>query len=155
MDMRKKNNMILETDIQDFEQKIGTSLPPEYRNFLLKYNGGRPTLYIFPETKDLYPLALSDLFGLNTEKDYDNLLHKIDIYDGRIHPSFISIGDDPGGDQFVLGIRGKFKGKVYYWDHNSELENDEFTENELPENMYLLADSFDEFIDKLEEDTEV
>ncbi|MED9612199.1 SMI1/KNR4 family protein, partial [Escherichia marmotae] len=28
--------------ISDFEGKIGSKLPDDYKNFLLKYNGGQP-----------------------------------------------------------------------------------------------------------------
>jgi len=147
------NKQINMNDIENFEVGYSLSLPEDYKQFLLKYNGGEPNKYLFKDKK-LGTLVLNVFYGINIEDSYDELNNVIKTYKGRIHSSFIPIGDDPGGNQFVLGIKGKFKDKVYFWDHNTELENDEFSENVLPGNMYLLANSFDEFIGKLEEDSE-
>ncbi len=156
MKMKKINNPINEKDIVKFEQQIGASLPNDYKSFLLNFNGGKPEHYIFPETDKLYSLAIDKLYGLNTENKTSNLYWNYDILNGyqRIMDQFIPIGSAINGDQFVLGISGDFTGKVYLWDHNQEIPYDEFVENKLPENMYKLTDSFDEFMNKLEEDTE-
>jgi len=156
MKMEKTYNMISKKEIQKFEEKINSILPYDYRNFLLKYNGGKPKDYIFPETEKLYSLALDELYGLDVEKDVKDLNWNYDILNGyeRIMNQFIPIGNAINGDQFVLGVKGDFKGKVYLWDHNEELDNDKFQENILPDNMYLLADSFTDFMEQLEEDTE-
>lgn len=104
------------------------------------------------ENKELGPLIISELYNLKADKSYNDLEKNYAIYNGRIMNSFISIGDDPGGDQFCLGIDGIFRNKIYFWDHNQEIDEWEFIENKLPENMYLLADSFDNFINQLKED---
>jgi hypothetical protein len=154
MKIIKKNELINESDIQEFEKTIKATLPLEYRKFLLEFNGGQPELYIFPENKELYAMAVNTLYGLKATKSYDDLEKIYEIFDGRIMNSFIAIGDEPGGDQFCLGIAGVFRDKIYFWDHNREIDEWEFVENKLPENMYFLADSFDTFINQLEEDDE-
>jgi len=155
MEIKTENNPSTKEEISNFEKEINVELPNEYKTFLLKYNGGKPSKYVFPDTEDLYSFAISDLYGLNTKQDYNDLRRSWNLFKDRIFKQFISIGRTIDGDQITLGISGPLKGKVYFWDHNTELENDEFTENVLPGNMYLLADSFNEFLNKLEEDTEV
>jgi len=154
MQMTEHNNPTSEQEIQKFGELIHATLPYDYRNFLLKYNGGKPEYYIFPENDNTYQLALDLLHGLNTNNNYSDLKWNYNTYTDRIMDSFIPIADEIGGDQFVLGVKGDFKGKVYLWDHNEELDNDKFQENILPDNMYLLADSFTDFMEQLEEDTE-
>jgi len=155
MKIQTYNNPLTEEDIKAFEKKNNIALPNDYRKFLIQYNGGEPLDPLFKKNNELGTIVVNTLYGLNTEEKYDDIDHTIQTYTNRISNQFIPIGDDPGGNQIVLGISGPFKGKIYFWDHNTELENDEFTENVLPGNMYLLADSFNEFLNKLEEDTEV
>jgi cell wall assembly regulator SMI1 len=155
MKIESYNHPITEDDIKVFERENNIILPNDYKKFLIEYNGGEPLSSLFKLNRELGTIVINNLYGLNTKEKYDDIIKAMQTYSNRISNQFIPIGDDPGGDQIVLGISGDFKGKVYFWDHNTELENDVFTENELPENMYFLADSFDEFIDKLEEDTEV
>ena len=154
--MRKMNKPANKESVKKLENRIGTTLPKDYKEFLLNYNGGKPELYIFPETEKLYSLALDEVYGLDTGEKATDINWNIDIlndYD-RIMNQFIPIGNAINGDQFTLGISGKFKDKVYLWDHNQEVHYDDFIKDELPENMYQLADSFDEFLNKLEEDIE-
>lgn len=154
MEIESENNSIDIKKIEEFKNVIGIELPLEYKEFLLKYNGGEPDAYIFNKNLDLGKIIVNTLYGIEANNDFDDLGKSIKIYKNRIHPSFIPIGDDPGGNQFLLGVQGNFKGKIYFWDHNTELDNDNFIENELPNNMYLLADSFNGFLSKLEADTE-
>jgi len=155
MQIETYNHPIKEEDIQIFERANNIVLPNDYKKFLIKYNGGEPVYSLFKLNRELGTIVVNTLYGLNTQEKYDDIAEQIQTYSNRISNQFIPIGDDPGGNQIVLGISGDFKGKVYFWDHNTELENNEFIENKLPENMYKLADSFDEFMNKLEEDNEV
>ena len=47
-----------------------------------------------------------------------------------------------GGNQICLGISGKYRGKIYFWIH--DMESDEEMDN-----MFFLAHSFDEFFGDL------
>jgi len=64
MDFTTRNNLITEEEVEKFEYLIGEKLPKDYRDFLLKFNGGKPQYYIFDDSLELYPLALNSLFGL-------------------------------------------------------------------------------------------
>ncbi len=154
MKITTENRPIDEMSIHKFEKEIGHELPDDYKNFLLAHNGGEPEFYIFSKNNELGKIVLNTFYGLNIDDDYDDLLNVYHSLKDRIPSQFIPIGDDPGGNQFLLGISSPYNGKIYFWDHNTELENYDFTKNELPKNLYKLADSFDEFLNQLEEDTE-
>jgi hypothetical protein len=55
-----------------------------------------------------------------------------------------------------LGIRGPEAGKVYYWDHEREWDEQDYLEQGLPvppdlkfQNVHLIAGSFEDFIARL------
>ena len=147
-----KNNLINEQDIKYFENRFNVNLPIAYRNFLLQFNGGDPEPHLFAENIELGYLVVNELYGIKAQEKYNDLEHKLEIYDGRVSNNFIAIGGDPGGNQFCIGISGDFTGKIFFWDHEEEVDEDDFVDNVLPENMYLLADDFSIFIDQLTED---
>ncbi len=146
------NNPINEQIVKDFESKLNTSLPLAYRNFLLQFNGGEPEPNLFKKNVELGYLVVNELYGINAREKSNNLEHMLEIYDGRISNNFIAIGGDPGGNQFCIGILGSFAKKIFFWDHEEEVDEDDFVDNVLPENMYFLADDFDIFINQLTED---
>ncbi|MGG1646831.1 SMI1/KNR4 family protein [Peribacillus simplex] len=55
---------------------------------------------------------------------------------------FISIANDPGGNEILIGVSGEYQGKIYFWIHDIEPE-------EEMGNMFILADSFAEFFNNL------
>jgi len=55
--------------------------------------------------------------------------------------------DDPFGNAICLGVSGNHRGKVYFWDHESEPDPDEWDGRvETAGNVQLLADSFAAFV---------
>ncbi len=68
-------------------------------------------------------------------------------YQGRIPDDLLWIADDPFGNAICIGIRGRYFGKVYFWDH--EREPDEKTWDgsvETAGNIQFLANSFRQFV---------
>ncbi|MEK8215206.1 MULTISPECIES: SMI1/KNR4 family protein [unclassified Paenibacillus] len=55
---------------------------------------------------------------------------------------FISIASDPGGNEICIGISENYFGKIYFWMH--DMESDEEMEN-----MIFLKNSFNDFFDNL------
>ncbi|WP_236347706.1 SMI1/KNR4 family protein, partial [Paenibacillus plantiphilus] len=77
---------------------------------------------------------------------YNQLERYLDIFKGRIPKGFIPIGDDPGGNMICLGMDGKYRERIYFWDHEEECED--------MSNMYFLADDIYEFLNRLYDDEE-
>jgi SMI1/KNR4 family protein SUKH-1 len=137
-----------EERIRAFEQRNGLTLPEDYRQFLLRHNGGRPEPAgsVIPELKE--PILVGDFFGL-TEDGSLSLQSYLDEYRDEMPDGWMVIATDPGAAFFVLGTRPPHVG-VYFWDHQHF-----FSSSSEEENAYRLADSFQSWIDSLREFEEV
>ena len=64
-------------------------------------------------------------------------IFNMSMFEDRISRNFLVIGCDPGGNQICLSAAGEDSGKVYFWDHEDEVD-----EGEEPdyENVYLIAE---------------
>lgn len=129
--------------ISEFEHHIGFTLPEDYREFLLKYNGGtsqkRYSTFFVKELNQ--EISLDVLFGLNVDK-LDLQKWNDEFVDDMLENTII-IGDDPGGGLIVL-INGLDMKGVYYWDDSFNFE-----QSSEERNIYKVADSFHEFIEVL------
>ena len=151
--------------IKKFENLIDAKLPQDYINFLLKYNGGRPD-------RDTYKLIQPITYGVegdindmgailrflglvDDEEEYNGLIwHYLDVTVDRIPKELIHIGYDDFGNAICLCVKGEDYGRIYFWDHEMEMGNFEISEEDWADgpwydNVFLIADSFVEFIDKL------
>lgn len=133
--------------ISDFEGKIGSKLPDDYKNFLLKYNGGQPLPNSFKFFSNKEDGSSVDRFlSLGKEKN-SNLLKYYNNYKDRIPSDFFPIAHDAGGNLILMGPNSD-DNKIYFWDH--EIEADE---GYIPDmsNVYLISQSFSIFINSLYE----
>ena len=137
--------------IKEFEKLIDAILPKDYIDFLLEHNGGHPV-------KDTYDLidpingidAVADIawFYALYEGEVCNLYRNYQIFKHNKPSSLLPIAYASGGDSICLSITGPNQGKIYFWD-----VHDQAPEGEAPwyNNVYLIANHFQEFIDKLYE----
>lgn len=136
--------------IKFLEAYLQHKLPRDYKNFLLQYNGGKPVPDCFKFFDSNNGSVVNFFFRINAEKEYRyaDLLSAIRELRGRVPRDFIPIASDVFGNIICIAISGKLFGKVYFWDH--EFETDD---NEEPtmRNMTLIANNFDEFINGLYE----
>lgn len=129
-----------EAALQAYEKQLGFQFPSDYRNFLLKYNGGgRPAHAIFdykqPSGKTersmvdvFFGLDIDEIDDINVQQDFQN------------QPDYLFlIGRDLGG-LLCIGIRGDHHGKIYVW------------ETSIGNDVVLLADNFNEFLEMLYSD---
>ena len=140
------DNLSLE-EIKKFETENNIKLTQQYINFLLKWNGGKVTPNLFMISKEQGPSVLNVFYGIGDM--YDNMTDYIEIMDERLPLGFIPIADDPSGNVICLGTKDPYYDKIYFWDHEQEPENPDDMSN-----MFFLANSIDEFLDNLYEDTE-
>lgn len=161
-----------EEELHSIETDLGESLPEDYRDFLLTYGAAsfgelvefrlRDSHPIHPVEGNPMPIScykkgpFSDFYG--SKASTNSLARHIETYKGRMPDTMISIADDGGGNQICLGIRGKEQGRVYYWDHHNEWDEVDYLEEHgspMPvevkfQNVYLIAESFEDFIRRLE-----
>lgn len=135
-----ENPKISLQDIKKFEEEYDIELPKQYIQFLLEYNGGFPQESGFQISDEEGESLVNKFYGIGNMKS--NLGKVYEVLEGEIPEDFISIANDPAGNEILLGVSGEYQGNVYFWIHDIAPE-------EEMDNMFILADSFYEFFDNL------
>jgi SMI1/KNR4 family protein SUKH-1 len=148
-DSKNINPQTSKTKIDKIQSQLNINFPLAYINFLLKNNGGLPEkrYFEFDQKGGREKGCINQFYGLDLVKcgkDYYDLLTIYNIYvpTRRIPNNFIPIAGDPGGNQICIAT----KGEVYFWEHEYEVDEDK---EPNMENMSLIANSFDQFINSL------
>jgi len=131
------------SELNNCERKLGYSLPEDYREFLLQFNGGKPS----PSSLRLSDGSVTTIrafYAVAPPSQTMSLERQIGQYRNRIPPRFIPIGEDPGGNRICICLNGKHYGQVFFWDH--EMESDEVADNR---NMTFVASTFSSLLDGL------
>ena len=123
--------------LNQYEEEIGAALPLDFRMFLMDYNPieirergmtiegkllSMDRFFPFEDTNELSLRSTNE-----TLKDF---------FEGK----YLTFGCDSGGWQYVISIQESDYGKVYF----CRMDED------LGEGFTLLADTFEEFIERLE-----
>lgn len=137
-------------DIQKIEKDFQIILPLDYKHFLLEKNGGLPkkntfNLNNYEEKCEIF-FSIDD--GITTykhltlEEQWTDLV-KLSYLPDDLYP----MGRDGGGNYICISLKGENYGKIYFYDHEVDNENDDGSLNR--ENLYLIANNFIEFLEKL------
>ena len=129
--------------LRQFEARLGTILPEDFRAFLLAHNGGRPVPSDFLISAEEGESSLHHTYGLHDGPDYFRLDDTWESYRGRMPATLLPIADDPGGNAICIGLHGAERGRVYFWDHELEEEAPSWR------NVVEVAPSFGAFLDGL------
>jgi hypothetical protein len=144
-EMTEVGSPVSEQQIRDLETQMESRLSRDYREFLLKYNGGRPTPAFFP-IRGYDKSAFGEIryfFGINIKMNSLNILWNFEIYHGRLPLNLILIAGDDVGNVICISTAGWNEGFVYFWDHDAE---------HIPptyDNVYLVAESFQQLVDSI------
>jgi len=136
------------------EKKVGLSLPDDYRRFLIACNGGYVGGKVWfkgptPEGKTA-DAGVHHIGGFREEWHF-SLAANSECYKDRIPKVLLWVMDDPFGNAICVGLSGKHKGCVYFWDHENEPDDEEWDgEIETAGNLQLLANTFTEFVSGLQ-----
>ena len=133
-------------EIAKFETLIKAKLPDDYKKFLLKHNGGHPVTNGFkliePINEKTNEAGISWFYALYNG-DVSNITKQFHRTREQLPEELIPIGYDSGGET-CLGIAGEYYGQVHYWTTNWSMWKEEDYNY-----LYLVANSFTEFINKL------
>lgn len=143
--------------INEVEFSVGLNFPNDYKEHLLKYNGGKciPNVFSFYENGKVTQSGI-DWFLAIYDGEYDNLKDYIITYkveEKRMPSHLLPIAHDPGGNLICISCGGDDEGCVYFWDHENEVDYTESDDSDYS-NLYLIAGSFNEFISGLQKDVD-
>jgi hypothetical protein len=150
-------------ELEGLEKRFDAKLPASYRAFLNDYGGCSFDVDVAVRLRDGSLGAFNCFFGSEKAPDGDYSIAK-ELASrqetptwNRIQPFLMPLAEN-WGNLYCLGIAGEEYGRVYYWDHENEpLHPDQYLEDfgrPMPRehlycNLTLVADTFDEFIDRL------
>ena len=124
------------------------NLPMAYKLFLLEYGGCfikddrmYQPIEVSPVTPEDGFDTIGGFYGI-TNDSYDIGI-VIQNYMEVLGTDVMPIADAGGGDLICLGLKGKYKEKIYSWYHEGETIDEDGKEY-----LYLIANSFEEFIYK-------
>jgi hypothetical protein len=127
-------------DLATIETELDAELSSEYREFLLRYNGGVPT----PDAVDVpnapgMPTDVQIFFGIRRSPETSNLLWNLSLISDRC-PNFhvLPIACDSGGNLFCVKVGRGVAAEVVYCD----LRSPECT-------FYTVAPTFGKFLSSL------
>ncbi len=135
-----------EKHLSNFEREIDATLPIEYRQFLLKFNGGSPS----PDIVDIEgmpesPTDVQEFFGVDASDESSDLRWNKEEFSDRIPAQMLPIACDSGGSLFCLSLAGGDSGKVIYVDL-------QFVGGPKQQvTFYEVAENFNAFLDKIRE----
>lgn len=137
---------INETRLRALEERLGVSLPSDYRAFLQKYNGGIPVPGGFWITEGSDGSSIHQFYGLHDGPDWLQL----DIYSSAergIPKDLLAIGDDGVGNTICIEVSREEQGRIFFIDHDLH----PFHEPESLAGITKIVDSFQEFLSALKE----
>ena len=142
--IENQGQQIFKKDIDRLEDITFSNLPVEYKDFLIKFNGGCPT----PESFDVNSHAektfdVHAFFGINLEIESNNLQWIFDEYKNRIPPYLFAIGGTDTSDLICLDLTSYNHGKIVFWDSFDEKDSS------YTGNIHDIAENFNTFLNQL------
>jgi hypothetical protein len=128
-------------EVKKLEKELGISLPEQYVDFLIHYNGGAPIPNLYPvEGHQEGILEIQLFFGIRRKIESSCLDWNFREYKGYIPNNLFPIGCSSGNDLICLSLFGEDKDAVLFWDLMDEPEQPSYS------NVYKIANSFSEFL---------
>lgn len=137
-----KNGKLNPLELIEFEKTNSLKLPEDYKRFILEQNGGEPKNKHHRKTD----YVVSRILGWYEGEYYESIFEYIDTYQNRIPLGTFPIASDPFGNLFIMSLSEDSYGKIFFWDHEGELE---YYDGHYIDNCYDVSDSFTEFIQGL------
>ena len=131
------------SDIHESECRMGCAWPEDYRQFLLRNNGGMPLRSRFTIVATGREDTVEMFYGVNPIEEKDWVIYQRESSRDLLPQCLLTIGHDPAKNYICLGIAGKYRNKVYLWDKSGE-----FIEK-LADPwrwVHLVSNSFAEFL---------
>lgn len=123
--------------IDEIEKKYSIRLPPDYKDFLVRYNGIYSNEDTFVKGENIY--TVQGFYPIGHSESYTGLDTAISISKEFLPMHMVPFAYNPGGNYFLLSVGSDDYGKVYF----------HFSDAEPGYEFELLANDFTEFINTL------
>ncbi|MEX0677565.1 MAG: SMI1/KNR4 family protein [Pirellulales bacterium] len=143
---------ISEDQLRQLEDNLEAEFPDDYRDFLLRFNAGDWSHLVI--TRVLHPgrfvddVVLSSNYGIIPDDRFtgSDIVNNAEVFSGRIPDTFVPIMS-AWGDLVCIDLAEEDYGKIFYWNRYHEGSDINL--------VYLIADSFTEFLLSLTPYTEL
>lgn len=162
----RAQDSVTPAQLEAIEQQYGFVLPTDYKQHLLRINGG------YPKKRSFFKIdedGIQREYQVNQFKAVQHgsatLERSLESLRDQLHPDLVPFANEAGGDQFCLSVGPEDYGSVYYVSHESYVPpfgketyneaTDEYVDapppapREYGEGVYYLAPSFTTFLDGL------
>jgi len=151
---------LTEYDLANFEHDFDLTLPKQYRQFLLKQNGGCPTPNTFnysqthgcTDSSNFQPsqVGIVNCFFSIDSTETMSLARMRTFHLNMMPNNLLPIADTVTGNVVCLSVNGPNVGFVYIWHHDEGRDLEEWEEPNC-DYIYFVADNFDTFLNSLYE----
>ena len=142
-DKKTVYNSLTNQKITNMERKYNLIFPEDYKQFLLRYGGAFIADDYLYKPIERSPITAKDGYDM---VDYflgddveENINDRYEIFEDNVFP----IAAVLNGDLVCMGSKGEYTGKIYYWWHENEIDDDP---DNIRETLYLIANNFRDFI---------
>ena len=146
--IQNQETPLKDREIPVIEKRLGFKLPEQYKAFLLKNNGGTPSPDTVPYNGEYFDYV-SLFYAVRTNAYSNDLFRNIEEYKEYILDHYLPIAESPGGDVYCISLKTDDYGAIYCWDH----EEANYGGEPWEENMIKLANSLNEFLESLYENS--
>ncbi|MGC1273611.1 MAG: SMI1/KNR4 family protein [Planctomycetaceae bacterium] len=138
-----------EADVEALETRIGVALPPEYRRFLLEYNGGWFRDHDLELPEGVPQDHLECLYGIGANHESAELGQPSDmaLFDDNDPPQIVIIGYTSFNFLIILGVHPETYGAVFLKTFPTRF-------SKTDEEWFFLNDSLEEFFGRISDATD-
>lgn len=129
-------------NVMTLEKEFNVKLPKSYTEFIKEYGSIRFDNHIRIKAKEVVivsdkdnTIPIDNFFDFSNEKS--SVMRMNEIFKGNLPNNVLPICEGVAGDLVVIDLSDKSYGKVFYWHHEHEEDND---------GLSLLANNFDDFL---------
>lgn len=149
MEMEDVGPRIERVELDSLERRLGVKFPEDYREFLMKYNGGYPVPDGFRFFGREVGSSVHHFLRVRGGDESESLEYAADVFAGRVPSGLFPVARDPGGNLICIGVLGgAFESQVVFWDHEGEAD---VGEEPVGSNLTLISMDFSSFLSGLRE----
>lgn len=147
--VRERFPLPAEADVAALGARINVRFPPDYRKFLLRYNGGWFGDHSLALPDDVPGDCIDCLYGVAADHKTAELGRPSDmsLFDDNDPPEIVIIGRTVTNQLVVLGVHPETYGRIYFKTYRSRV-------SKTDQSWFHLDDSIDEFFERIDDSAE-